>query len=226
MQRLALARALACEADLLLADDVSSALDAATEIELWAALRSGGATVIGATSKAAALAQADRVVVLERGRVVDDRSRGASSPRDGPTSPADESGPGDPVRATFATCGRECRRGWDPTLPRPTLEHGSVLAPRLRRSDLMAAQSPDVEHQWAAEKRDFVGDRRDELADERDVAGDLRDLTADAREQALDRAGTGAGRPRGRAGSRAAAAVAAAQRVDALDRSGTGAAAP
>ena len=70
VQRLALARALACEADLLLADDVSSALDAATEIELWAALRSGGATVIGATSKAAALAQADRVVVLERGRVV------------------------------------------------------------------------------------------------------------------------------------------------------------
>ena len=71
VQRLALARALACEADLLLADDVSSALDAATEIELWEALRSGGATVIGATSKAAALAQADRVVVLDGGRVVE-----------------------------------------------------------------------------------------------------------------------------------------------------------
>jgi len=71
VQRLALARALACEADLLLADDVSSALDAATEIELWTALRSGGATVIGATSKAAALAQADRVVVLDEGRVVE-----------------------------------------------------------------------------------------------------------------------------------------------------------
>ena len=71
VQRLALARALACEADLLLADDVSSALDAATEIELWTALRSGGATVIGATSKAAALARADRVVVLDGGRVVE-----------------------------------------------------------------------------------------------------------------------------------------------------------
>ena len=71
VQRLALARALACEADLLLADDVSSALDAATEIELWGALRSGGATVIGATSKAAALARADRVVVLDGGRVVE-----------------------------------------------------------------------------------------------------------------------------------------------------------
>jgi ABC-type multidrug transport system fused ATPase/permease subunit len=71
VQRLALARAVACEADLLLADDVSSALDAATEIELWDALRSGGATVIGATSKSAALARADRVVVLDAGKVVD-----------------------------------------------------------------------------------------------------------------------------------------------------------
>ncbi len=72
VQRLALARALATEADVLLADDVSSALDAATEVELWRALRERGAAVVGATSKAAALAQADRVVVLDSGRVVDD----------------------------------------------------------------------------------------------------------------------------------------------------------
>ena len=69
VQRLALARALASDAELLLADDVSSALDSATEIELWAALRERGATVIGATSKRAALAQADRVVVLVEGRL-------------------------------------------------------------------------------------------------------------------------------------------------------------
>jgi ATP-binding cassette, subfamily B, bacterial len=69
VQRLALARALACDAELLLADDVSSALDAATEVELWTALRERGATVVGATSKRAALAQADRVVVLVEGRV-------------------------------------------------------------------------------------------------------------------------------------------------------------
>ena len=50
---------------------MSSALDAATEIELWKALRERGAAVVGATSKAAALAQADRVVVLDSGRVVD-----------------------------------------------------------------------------------------------------------------------------------------------------------
>lgn len=69
-QRLALARALAAETELLLADDVSSALDAATEVELWAALRSRGTTVIGATSKRAALEQADRVGVLVGGRLV------------------------------------------------------------------------------------------------------------------------------------------------------------
>ncbi|MFD7155220.1 ATP-binding cassette domain-containing protein [Kribbella sp. NPDC059898] len=69
VQRLALARALATDAELLLADDVSSALDAATEIELWKSLRERHATVIGATSKRAALAQADRVVVLVDGEI-------------------------------------------------------------------------------------------------------------------------------------------------------------
>ncbi|MDO5628871.1 MAG: ABC transporter ATP-binding protein [Mobilicoccus sp.] len=69
VQRLALARALAADAELLLADDVSSALDAKTEIDLWQALRARSATVIGATSKRAALAQADRVVVLVDGRI-------------------------------------------------------------------------------------------------------------------------------------------------------------
>jgi ABC-type multidrug transport system fused ATPase/permease subunit len=69
VQRLALARALAAGAELLLADDVSSALDARTEVELWRGLRSRGATVIGATSKRAALQQADVVVVLVDGAV-------------------------------------------------------------------------------------------------------------------------------------------------------------
>lgn len=69
IQRLALARALAAQTDLLLADDVSSALDARTEVELWRSLRARGTTVIGATSKWAALQQADRVVVLVDGTV-------------------------------------------------------------------------------------------------------------------------------------------------------------
>ena len=69
VQRLALARALATNAELIVADDVSSALDATTELELWNALRERGSTVIGASSKRAALARADRVVVLVDGRV-------------------------------------------------------------------------------------------------------------------------------------------------------------
>jgi ABC-type multidrug transport system fused ATPase/permease subunit len=69
VQRLALARALAADAELVIADDVSSALDARTEVELWAALRQRRTTVLGSTSKRAALQQADRVVVLAEGRV-------------------------------------------------------------------------------------------------------------------------------------------------------------
>ncbi len=71
VQRLALARALAVEPELLLADDISSALDATTEMELWNSLRARGTTVLGATSKRAALAQADRVVVLVDGQVAE-----------------------------------------------------------------------------------------------------------------------------------------------------------
>ncbi len=69
VQRLALARALAANAEILVADDVSSALDATTEVELWESLRARGSTVIGSTTKRSALARADRVVVLVEGRV-------------------------------------------------------------------------------------------------------------------------------------------------------------
>ncbi|GGD23906.1 hypothetical protein GCM10007231_23770 [Nocardioides daphniae] len=71
VQRLALARALATDAELLLADDVSSALDARTETELWRALRERGTTVIGSTAKRSALELADRVVVLVDGRIAE-----------------------------------------------------------------------------------------------------------------------------------------------------------
>ena len=70
LQRLALARALAPRTELLIADDVSSALDVSTELDLWRALRAHGVTVVGSTSKRAALAQADHVVVLHSGRTV------------------------------------------------------------------------------------------------------------------------------------------------------------
>lgn len=69
-QRLALARALAANADLLVLDDVSSALDAATEADLWEELAASGATIVAATSRHATLARADRVLVLDGGRPV------------------------------------------------------------------------------------------------------------------------------------------------------------
>ncbi len=61
LQRLALARALAPRTELLIADDISSALDVTTELALWRALREHGVTVVGSTSKRAALTRADRV---------------------------------------------------------------------------------------------------------------------------------------------------------------------
>ncbi len=70
LQRLALARALAPSTELLIADDVSSALDVTTELALWQALRDRKVTVVGSTSKRAALAQADQVVVLMGGEAV------------------------------------------------------------------------------------------------------------------------------------------------------------
>ncbi|WP_433537506.1 ATP-binding cassette domain-containing protein [Micromonospora sp. CA-249363] len=69
LQRLALARALAPRTELLVADDVSSALDVTTELALWQALRAHGVTVVGSTAKRAALVRADHVVVLRAGTV-------------------------------------------------------------------------------------------------------------------------------------------------------------
>ncbi|MEU7944300.1 ABC transporter ATP-binding protein [Micromonospora taraxaci] len=69
LQRLALARALAPRTELLVADDVSSALDVTTELALWQALRDHGVTVVGSTAKRAALVRADHVVVLLGGAV-------------------------------------------------------------------------------------------------------------------------------------------------------------
>ena len=71
VQRLALARALAAGTELVVADDVSSALDATTEVEVWQALRERGCAVVASSCKLAAVRAADRVVVLEGGRQVE-----------------------------------------------------------------------------------------------------------------------------------------------------------
>ncbi len=65
-QRAAAARALAHRPELLILDDLTSALDVETELELWNRLAAAGATVLAASNRPAALARADLVVRLDR----------------------------------------------------------------------------------------------------------------------------------------------------------------
>jgi ATP-binding cassette subfamily B protein len=76
-QRVATARALFTAPELLVVDDVSSALDVNTERELWQRLRSdGSSTIIAISHRQLALDQADQVITLHAGRVasIDRRS--------------------------------------------------------------------------------------------------------------------------------------------------------
>jgi ATP-binding cassette, subfamily B, multidrug efflux pump len=72
-QRLAIARALVHRPQIYLFDDSFSALDYATDARLRAALASevAGATVVIVAQRVATIRQADRIVVLEAGRVID-----------------------------------------------------------------------------------------------------------------------------------------------------------
>lgn len=72
VQRTAVARMLAQGADLLVFDDVSSALDAKTEAQLWDGLfRELDATCLVVSHRRAALTRAHRILLLEGGRLVD-----------------------------------------------------------------------------------------------------------------------------------------------------------
>jgi ATP-binding cassette, subfamily B, bacterial len=76
VQRATAARALVRSPDLLVVDDLSSALDVETEHLLWERLAeaadqgTGPATLLVVSHRRAALERADQVVVLDRGRVV------------------------------------------------------------------------------------------------------------------------------------------------------------
>ncbi|MFF3485337.1 ABC transporter ATP-binding protein [Streptomyces sp. NPDC002701] len=69
LQRTAIARMLARRPELLVLDDVSSALDPATEHLLWDRLLDGSVTVLAVSHRPALLRAAARVVVLKDGRV-------------------------------------------------------------------------------------------------------------------------------------------------------------
>lgn len=70
-QRVATARSLLTQPELLVVDDLSSALDVATERELWDRLASmGSTTVIAISQRQLAIDRADQVVTMADGRVV------------------------------------------------------------------------------------------------------------------------------------------------------------
>jgi ATP-binding cassette, subfamily B, bacterial len=72
IQRAGAARALVRRPDLLVIDDLSSALDVETEARLWERVADGGfETALLVSHRAQVLDRADRVVVVDAGRVVE-----------------------------------------------------------------------------------------------------------------------------------------------------------
>ena len=69
-QRLAGARAVVHRPELVVLDDLSSALDVETELQLWTNLADAGMTVLAVSHRAVAFDRADRVVRLDAGRLV------------------------------------------------------------------------------------------------------------------------------------------------------------
>lgn len=71
-QRTAAARMLVRNPELLVFDDLSSALDVETEAQLWERLLAGGdVTCLAISHRRAALRRADQIVVLKAGRVIE-----------------------------------------------------------------------------------------------------------------------------------------------------------
>lgn len=64
MQRAAGARAMAHRPELLVLDDLTSALDVETELRMWERLAASGFTVLAASNRPVALSRADKVITL------------------------------------------------------------------------------------------------------------------------------------------------------------------
>ena len=85
-QRLAIARALLKDAPILLLDEATSALDSESERAIQDALDRlmQGRTVIAIAHRLATLKSFDRIIVMDRGRIVDDGPPGVLAARPGP----------------------------------------------------------------------------------------------------------------------------------------------
>ena len=70
-QRLTIARAIAKNPEILILDDSASALDYATDARLRAALRTLGCTVFLVSQRVASVMHADKILVLDEGRIAD-----------------------------------------------------------------------------------------------------------------------------------------------------------
>nr|WP_293911699.1 ABC transporter ATP-binding protein [Deinococcus sp.] len=100
VQRVAVARMLARSAELLVFDDVSSALDAETERQLWAGLAGElpGVTCPVVSHRRAALLRADRIILLGEGRMADQGTLGELLARSAAMRALwDEEPPGEPT---------------------------------------------------------------------------------------------------------------------------------
>ena len=69
-QRVGLARALLRPAQLMILDDVTSALDVVTEAHILRHLAYTGTTILASSNRPAVLAQADTVIVIEDGQII------------------------------------------------------------------------------------------------------------------------------------------------------------
>jgi ATP-binding cassette subfamily B protein len=85
-QRLAIARAFLRQSPIVLLDEATSSLDTESEQSIQAALSrlSEGRTVIAIAHRLSTLNSFDRIVVLERGRIIEDGSPGDLLRRNGP----------------------------------------------------------------------------------------------------------------------------------------------